>query len=67
MVLYPCILRRTALDSLQHRIDESRATGNDNWSPAPGIPSREYFSIMRERVPEPSAADVRLSFRHHVH
>ena len=27
MVLYPCILRRTALDSLQHRIDQSRATG----------------------------------------
>lgn len=54
-------MERTALDSLQARVDAIKATGDDDLAArAWHALSRVLFDHLRERMPEPNATDVRL-------
>ena len=60
-------LERTALDSLQHRVDQIRATGNDELAAlAWHALSRVLFDHLKKRMPEPNAIDVRLYLHRHA-
>jgi hypothetical protein len=60
-------LERTAVDSLQQRIDQIRATGDDDLAGrAWHALSRVLFDHLRNRMPEPYASDVRLYLRRHA-
>ena len=60
-------MERTALHALQHRVDQIRATGNDDLAGrAWHALSRVLFDHLRERMPEPNATDVRLYLRRHA-
>jgi hypothetical protein len=60
-------LERTALDSLQHRVDQIRATGNEDLAArAWHALSRVLFEHVGQKVPQPSATDVRLYLRRHA-
>jgi hypothetical protein len=60
-------LQRSALDSLQHRVDEIKATHNDDLAAkAWHALSRALFQHLGERRPQPTATDVRLYLRRHA-
>jgi len=60
-------LERTALDTLQKRVDQIRATGNDDLAArAWHALSRVLFEHVSQTIPQPSTTDVRLHLRRYA-